>query len=91
MKWYLISEIFSGERKKGPRGIEWNAYSPSVFFLHGWEPREGPGLDTPIGKGGKKNSHLAPFHTTKLAPYTHLSLNSRRLSIFQSHLILTFS
>ena len=55
----------------------------------GWDPR-GPGLSsTCAGRGGKDDSNIAPFHTTRLAAYTHLLSNVMPSKHFLSHLILT--
>ena len=41
------------------------------------------------GKGGKDDSNVAPFRTTRLAAYTHLLSNIMRSKSFLSHQILT--
>ena len=43
------------------------------------------------GRGGKDDSNIAPFLTTRLAEFTHLLLNVMRSKRFLSHLILTLS
>ena len=57
----------------------------------------GWGLEGPIpetswaGRGGKNDSNVAPFLTTRLAAFTHLLSNVMQSKRFLSHLILTLS
>ena len=56
-----------------------------------WGP-EGPGpYSTCVGRGGKYDSNVAPFRTTRLAAFTNLLSNVVRPKRFLSHLILTLS
>ena len=53
---------------------------------------EGPWPSSPCaGRGGKDDSNVAPFRTTKLAAYTHFLSNVMRSKRFLLHLILTLS
>ena len=57
----------------------------------GWGS-EGPVPQTPwAGRGGKDDSNIAHFFTTRLAVFTHLLSNVMRSKHFLSHLILPLS
>ena len=60
-------------------------------YLPGVGP-EGPGPSSPCtGKGGKEDSNVAPFRTTRLAAYTYLLSNVMWFKRFLLLRILTLA
>ena len=62
-----------------------------IPYFPGWG-LEGPRPSSPCaGRGGKDDSNVASFRTTRLAAYNHLFFNVMQSKCFLSHLILTLS